>query len=630
MATWCPITNTLAEVLVDQAHVKFMNQGTATYNLAVANLDGLNDIVMEPFEFNVSFDYVDPQATFNRPLRPDLDDALLEFRDPNVPIGPAPTFAARDLAFTDAPDIDVPDPILNFVPRPDAPNIALPTAPNDAIELTLPVAPDYVLPPVPTMEALNLPALPAIVLPEFAVNRPEFVEPPFLETWDFTPEPYTERLVQELTDTLRPMIVGSQTLPLAIERAIFERGRSRIEVETRRAVDQAVSEFGARGFTEPQGQLSGRISDARQAGQNAVAEQSREAMIRQFELSLEQQRFAITQGAALEQTLIQLHVEEQRFLLEAAKFQMEAALAVVNFRVQVFNAQMQAYSIDAQVFRDRIQAELAKVEIYRAQLEGQRIISELNRQQVELYSARLSALNTMATFYRTQVEAVEVQAKINMQGIERYKAEMSAYETRWNANVAEWRGYSSAVEGESKRVDIYRAMVDAAAKRVDAWASRNTFEIDTERLRMQQHGVQVDVWRSSGIETLRALLDGERARLAAVGTSFDAHARLYQADAGVEQAASAAADRSFELGLARERAEVETQLKNAEMHIGQLEFLLTQAVEIQKAKATVASQLAASTMSAVNYGASTSTGNTRAQSCATNFSFAGEIADAGI
>lgn len=629
MATWCPISNTLAEVLVDDAHARFTNLGTQTYNRAVQNLNDLNSIEMAPFEFNVSFDYANPQSIFIRPPRPDLDTGELAFRDPNLPIGPAPTFTARELVFDDAPDIDVPDPILNFVPRPNAPAVALPAAPGDAIEINLPVPPSYVLPPVPTMQALNLPTLPVVDLPTFTANRPQFVEPPFLETWSFTPEPYTERLVDDLVSTLRPMIVGSQTLPLAIERAIFERGRSRIEVEINRNVDQAVSEFAARGFTEPQGQLSGRVSEIRQGGQNAVAVESREAMIRQFELSLEQQRFAITQGAALEGTLIQLHVEEQRFLLEAAKFQMDAALAVVNFRVQVFNAQMQAYSIDAEVFRTRIQSELSKIELYRAQLEGQRVIGELNRIEVQRYEAQLSAVNTMAQFYKTQVEAVEVQARINMQGIERYKAELSAYETVWNAHVAEWRGYSAAVEGESKRVDIYRALVDATAKRVDAWAARNSFEIDSERLRMQQHGINTDVWRA-GITRLSAMLDTERARLSAVSTGFDARARIYTADAGVEQMASAAADRSFELGLTRERAEVDTQLKNAEMHIQQLQFLLTQAVEIQKAKAQIASQLAASTMSAVNYGASTSTSNSRGQSCSTNFTFAGEIADAGI
>ena len=73
---------------------------------------------------------------------------------------------------------------------------------------------------------------------------------------------------------------------------------------------------------------------------------------------------------------------------------------------------------------------------------------------------------------------------------------------------------------------------------------------------------------------------------------------------------------------------MDTELKNAEMMIGQARFLLAQAIEIQKAKSQISSQLAASTMSAVSYGASVSSGMSSSRSCSTNFSFSGEIMDA--
>lgn len=625
--TWCPAPGDFAALLVDQAHAKFLDQGTYTYNLALQNLQDMGNVALNPLVFNVSFDYVDPQSSFNRPQRPDLDEGALEFRDPNVPIGPAPNYARQPLTFTEAPQIDDTPPTLNFVPRPDAPNIALPQAPAVPNQLDIPLPPDYVLPPVPTLETLSLPALPDVNIPEFAATRPVFVEPPFDPTWTFNPTPYTRVLVDDLVNTLRPMIRGSEALPQIIERALFERMRSRIDVDTQAEVDTAVTEFASRGFTEPQGQLSGRVSEIRQRALHAKAEASRDAAIKQFEESLASQRFAITQGAALEGTLIQLHVEEQRFLLEAAKHQMDAAIAVINYRVTVFKAQMDAYAVDAQVVRDRIQAELAKVELFRAQLEGERIRGELNRQRVAIYEAQISAVNTMANFYKTQVEAVEVQARINMQEIERYKADISAYETRWNAHVAEWRGYGAAIEGESKRVDVYRAMVDANAKRVDAWAARNTFTLDEERLKMQQHTLDVDVWRT-GLDRLRALLGAEQTRLQAVATATGAKATMYQADAQVEVAASAAADRTFELGLRRAQADVETQLKKADMDIQQAQFLVAQLVELMKAKAQIAAQLAASTMSAVNYGANVGSSQSRGTSCSTNFSFSGEIVDA--
>lgn len=626
--TWCPALSADPAVMyVGSAHDKFMDLGVKTYNLAVANLDGLNDIVLAPYEFNVSFDYADPQATFNRPLKPVIDMSQLEFRDPGLDVGAAPEFTPGNISIPEAPVLDAVAPTLTFGPRPNSPTEPLPTEPADAVAIVMPVAPDYVLPAVPTLQQLQLPDVPNVVIPQADLQRPVWVEPPFQQDWHFDPTPYTRVLVDDLVNTLKPMIVGSPALPAYISQLLWERGRSRIELETNRNVDQAVTEFAARGFTEPQGQLSGRVLELRQGGQNATAEVTRDVLIREFELAYDQQRFAITTGAALEGTLSTIHIEEQRYLLEGARFQMDSALAVVNYRISVFNAQMQGYQTDAQVFRDRIQAELAKVELYRAQLQGVQVLGELNTQHVQLYNAQLDGVRAMAEFYQTQVQTVKVQADINMQGIEKYKAQLQAYSQRWNAYVAEWQGYSASVEGESKRVDIYKAMVDANAKRVDAWATSSNIQVEMERLNQQTFATRTSAWQSK-IERLRTALQSEQARLSAVATSVRAQTDMFQSEAQVESAASAAADRTFELGLRREQASVDAQLKHADQMIAQLQFLLSQMVEIQRAKAQISSQLAASTMSAVNYGASVSSSMGNSRSCSTNFSFAGEIMDA--
>lgn len=626
--SWCPpYTGGTADVYVSTAHSLFLDRGTQVYNLAMSDLAQLLPTWLQPVDFNIDFHTADPQATFVRPQRPDLDDGALAFRDPNVPIGPAPVFAPTPLTSRAAPLVDASAPELAFGPRPDTPNIPLPAAPVPADELVMPVMDGYVLPAVPTLQSLALPEAPAITLLEVNLERPTLVDPPFNQTWSFNPEPYTRVLVDQLVDTLRPMITGSAALPAAIEQALYERGLGRITRETQAQVDQAYSEFAARGFTEPTGMLNARIIALRQQGQTAAAEASRDVMVRHFELMYEQQRFAITQGAALEGVLINLHVEEQRFLLEAAKFQMDAALAVVNYRVQVFNAQMQAYATEAQVARDRIQAELAKVEIYRAQLEGVRVLGELNTQQTQLYEAQLRGVQALVDIYKTKVDAVRVRADVDMQAIEKYKAELQAYNERWNAYVAEWRGYSSSVEGESKRVDIFRSLVDMQAKRVDAWATSTNVDIERARLEQQSFGVQMQGWEAQ-ITRLRAALAAEQARLSAVATAADAKARMYAADAQVETAASAAADRTFELGLRKDEADLNAQLKRADMLIEQARFIQSQLTEIKKAKAQISSQLAASTMSAVSYSAGVTSSVSKGQDCRTSFSFNGEIGDA--
>lgn len=627
--TWCPdLSGDLAVELVGDAHAVFMQRGTQTYNTAIDGLNAIGDITLAPFEFSISFDFDGQLTPFQRPPRPDVDAGEFAMVAPTAP-GSAPGFTGASLTFTSAPELNVAPPTLTFGPRPLPPDIPLPIAPPRPDELVMPVVPDYALPPVPTFEQLNLPAVPTVEIPEFEGQRPVWVEPPFNETWSFEPQAYESVLLERLTAAIDPMLRSESALPVHIEAAIFQRARSRIEVEVDRGVDQAFAEFANRGFSEPPGQLAGRVAGIRQAGANQVAEAARDAAIRQYEATLENLRFAIVQGAALEGVYVGLHQADQAIALQAATFTRESAIAVVNTRIAVFNARQQAYATDAQVLESRIRASLAIIDLYRAQIEGELAKGQINEQRVRLYEGLLRGVEVMANFYRQQVEAVKVQSDIDRNQIEGFKAEVDAYDSRWRAHVAEWQGYSASIEGEGKRADLYRTLVDAHGKNVDAWAAGNRFQIDAERLRIDQHGQQLRAWEG-GLTRFTALLDGERARLAAVAGKADALARIYTADAAVESAASAATDRSYELGLRRAQAHVDTQLREAELQITQLKGLVDQAIAIADAKMRVAAQLAASTMSAVGYSASVSSGRSKGIGCNTNFTFAGEIVDAGI
>lgn len=624
--TWCPATGDLAALIVDQGHTKFMDRGDDIYDLAISSLGELGSLQPPTYSFTIDFDFDGQLTPFQRPGKPTLDASAFAFMSPPS-VGNAPGFTPSPLNFVSAPDLDIAAPSINLPPRPERPNIALPVAPPPPGAIEMPIEPDYVLPPVPTFEQLNLPAVPDIQIPEFTAQAPVWVEPPFNQDWSFEPAAYEKVLLDELHATLLPMLQAKRALPEAIEDAIFQKGRSRIEVETNRNVEQAMSEFAARGFAEPPGQLAGRVQEIRQGGSNQVAEFSRDAAIKQFEETLANLRFAITQGAALEGVFIQLHIEEQRFALQAATFQRESALAVLNARITVFNARQQAYATDAQVFESRLRASLAIIEVYRAQIEGERARGEINEQRVRLYEGLLRGVGVMADFYRNRIEAVKVRTDADRNLVERFKAEVDAYDSQLRAYSEEWRGYSSAADAEGKRADIYRALVDATTKKVDAWSTGERFKIDAERLRMDQHGQQLRVWEG-GLSQFSALLDGERARLAAVGQYADAQARLYTADAAVEQAASAATDRSFQLGLERARANVDAQTKQVDLVITQMKGMFDQLIAIKEATARIGSQLTASAWSAVNYSAGLSSSHGVSSNCSSNFQFVGEIADA--
>ena len=615
-----------AVAYVGSAHAHFMQLGTATYNIAIENIAAMADIVMQPIQFNANFDFGMDLPEFNAPAAPVIDTTGLAFLPPPALAEP-PEAPDVGVSFESAPDNLPSAPTLTFGPRPTTPNIPVPQSPSLPATPTIPTAPTFVLPDVPSFESFNLPTLATVTIPDFTSTAPTFIEPPFNQDWSFTQESYTHLLKHDLVAKLRPMIEGQEALPPAIEAGIFERSRSRIEVEVHREIEQAYSEFSARGLFEPSGLLNGRIMDIRQGGQNRIAEASRDVAIEQYKESLANLRFAITQGVALEGVWIQLHVEEQRFALQAATFMRESAIAVLTARVSVFNARMQAYAIEADVYRTRLQAELAKIEIFRAEIEAEIAKGQVNEQRVRLFNAQLDGIKTRAEIYRQQVEAVRVEADINRLGIERFKTEVDAYEGRWRAHEAEWRGYAASVEGEGRRADLYKSLVDGFSARVNAWATTQNVKVEMGRLKIAGHDAQLRAW-SAGGDYYSKQLDAERTRIDAISRSIDARSRIYESSAQVASVHNDNQTRVFQAGLEAKRAEVDSQLKAADQAIAQMLGLVQQVVAIKTAMGQVSSNLAASAFSAVSYGASVSAGRSDTNNCSTSFQYVGEAADA--
>lgn len=614
-----------AFLFVSGGYDTFVNLANQAYQLTVEQTQELNNLVIAPIPFQVNFDFEGQLAAFQRPAPPVIDNAALEFR-PQGSVAAPPGFTEGSINAAPVPVQDLTPPSLVYGPSPNAPTIEAPIAPPAAPPIVLPTEPDYTLPAVPTFEQLNLPTLPDIQLPEFDGARPVFVEPPLNENWSFTPEDYASELLDDLTAQVRRMMQGGTGLPAAIEQALFDRSRERVDEETLREAQATFDEFGTRGFTEPNGILTGRLLEVRQGAQNRKAENNRDITIRVHEVEVENVRFAVTQGIALEGVLINLHQQEQALLLQAAQFQRETAIAILNARISVFNAQLTAYQTDAQVLESRIRAELAKVEVFRAQIEGERVRGEINEQRVRLYAEQVRAVNLLADFYRTRVQAVQAQVDIEKSVVDRFRAQVDAYGERWRAFGSEADAYRATVQAEGEKANVYSTLANVFNTRVNAWNTGESLKIERERLRIQSHGQQLDAWRGQ-LDTLLANLQAEQARLQAVATSIGAKAQIYTAQAGVEQAASAATDRSFQLGLEKERAEVDTSLKAAEIRI-QENIQLTQVmVRLKETLTQVLAQLAASSMSAVNFSASVGSSKSNSRSCSTSYSWSGEIAD---
>ena len=623
--TYCPaLSADPAVIFAEGGYSVFMDLAPKTFNMALAQAGTLTDIVIEPIQFNADFNFDGNLAPFQRPPRPTINSSAFDFTVPPEPPAP-PTYNPGVVTLDPAPTFTTPDPVIGIAPAPALPTVSDPGNVPVMADLTVPVAPDYELPPVPTLQQLNLPDPPNIVLPAFEGERPVFQLDVPAENWSWDPTPYTSDLLAKVKAKVEMMMDGGLGLE-PIEAVIFQRGRSRLDVEVRRTIDTRTNEFASRGFSEPNGILAQAVDEILQGGLNAKAELNAQVTIESYKELIQNVRLGVQNGIALEQVATNLHIQEQQLALQAAQFQRETALAILNARIAIVNARLAAYQTDAQVFATRIQAALAEIEVYKAELDGVRLLGELNMQQVQIYSERIKALNAMADFYRSQVQAVQAQAEIERTKIEGFKATVDAYSARWRAYGEQVGAYKAQMEAENIKAVVHRNLVDAFATRTQAWGTTQTNKIALERLGIDQNGQKIAVWRGM-LDKMLALIQSETARIGGQAQRADALARIYTADAGVETAASAASDRSFQLGLERANAETQTQLKAAEIRIQENVQLTNMLIEVRKTLAQVLSQLAASSMSAMNFSASVSSARSASKSCATSVTWTGEAPD---
>lgn len=619
--TGCSLIGGAAGTIVQEGWQLFANESTGmiqqSYAKANELLTNFSELTLTPVNTDISFDVPENLGTpFTKPTAPtdpDLDFNSVESPgNLSVPDVAMPTFSA-------APELDAASPGIT---PPSDPGDLTATAPGDApdtVTVTLPTEPTIVLPDDPTLEDITLPSVPTLNLPTFTATLPGFDLTAPSDTFDYTYEAYAAQLPGLITK-VQEMLAGGTGLPDEIWNSLWARARERGDMDAARAIEEATEEWSARGFSLPNGVLDKKIATARQQNQNASSELSREIAIKQADMEVENIRFAVTQGIALESLYAQIHQQAQQLKYEAARYVLEAAVAIFNAQIAYQNAQLQAYVTEAQVYRTRIEAELANVELYKAQLDGQRIVGEINQQAVNLYNAKLQGLLTHIEVYKGQLEGVRTLVDVNKNEIEAFRAGVDAFTAQVQAHAAEIQTYTAKWQGEQIKAQVYGTEVQAFAQRVQAYKTANDSTIAAKDLEIRNNGYLLDKFKAQ-IQRYSADVDAEAKRIAAGVDVYNGKATLYSAELNAEQARVIADSRQFELALEEAKTDAELELKEAQINIEQLLRILQMEMEQQKTLLSVQAQIAAATMSAMNLSAVAQESESNSASCNTSHSY---------
>jgi hypothetical protein len=559
------------------------------------------------------------------PLRP----AMPEVNAPDVALGDIPAYSPPNLVLPEMPappDIDgllaglddiadldlseLPDaPVGLPINIPEAPGMAAipaPVRPDVDSAVALPDAPGIVLPEMEALEKITLPDFTFPELPEFDATPPNAAGISVPNASIGWAEPvYASELLDELQAKVREWMGGGTGLPAPVEDALFARARERDSVETERAVQEAVDSFAARGFSMPPGMLAKQANVAREQGRLKAAELNRDILIEAAKWEIENLRFAVQQGIALEQLTQNLWENTVKRLFEVARFVAEAQMSVFNAQIALFNAQNQAFGTLAQVYRTRLDAAVAKLSAYKTAIDGQVALGQINQQRVEVFKAKLSAVASNVEIYKAMMQGASIRAETIKNQFDAYRADVQAFAEQIGAEKVKFDAYEARVRAESTKANVLDAQARAYAATVQAVSNKAEIRVKGAQIRMDAARTRISRFLAD-VDGFKAILQANLSQAQYVTTAFGA-----QVDAWKARSSAVVADAEMRSRFAD--MSTRTNIAFAEMQMSEYTAKMQNAVsqaqialEAAKAVGQYTAQLAAGALSAAHVSASIS------------------------
>ncbi len=567
---------------------------------------------------NVSF-HVDPTAILDYALRttdPDVDIDPVVFEDPGSIPSIGPVAISTPAITDDAPTAPA-----------DPPPVDLPPVPQ-AYHPVFPLNPDIHFPTIPTYGDLTsgipFPNLREIVLPmppivdfnlPFTAQPPVFdATPPDPRDFNYTEAAYDPLLVTEIKGVLQSMYAGTTGLPRVVEDALFAREAEREAELAEQARDDAFNEMAARGFPLPTGVLNGKLAEIQQNTQNKKASLGRDVMIRVHEALLDQLKFGVQQGIALENMWATLFNEIQNRRLQAAQVAVNISIAVYNALVAQYQAAAQVYQIEAEVYKTRIEAELAKLQAYSEELKAQQLIGELNEQDVRIYTARLQAIETNIHLYVAQLQGYGEQITGEKLKLDVFHEEISTEQIKLAANQQELAVYNGQLQGQSLIQQAAGTRAQTYMTNVTAWKTKYEAQLDRQRGEIAVATAETQRYEAL-IQALLGKVQFQTAKGRAIVDNNTARLQRLQALVSADSAFNSAMGEKIRALNAANAANTEIALKNGEIN-AQNYLAVKETLEHAIATATqILAQMTSSFASSVNLNGSASDGTSFSQSC---------------
>jgi len=555
-------------------------------------------------------------GTYVAPPAPTLVDVDVTF--PTAPPG-AVLGSVGQIILDPVPVLTAAAPVIRSIAAPTPFTKLAPTAPILPVR-NYPDKPVAALPVAKALRELTLPASPAINTVTFEGILPIPLSAPPDTAFVFTEAEYQSMLNTGLKGKLYDLILNTKQTGLdpVIEQQIWDRARERANATAQALVTNISRLYMRSGWTMPQGDEAERVFEAMESQVETNVTESRSIAVAQATLEQSNFQFSFTQAIAFEGQLLGLYNSVQQRQFESSKYVIEAAINLYQIKVAYFNANVSLYTAQSTIYRDKIQAELAKLELYKAQLEGQKLISDLNSQDITNYKAQIDAVVAIFGLYKTELEAVKTQIDGDGLTLQQFEGSIRAYASEISAKSLEYDGYKAELSGEETKATIYNSLVNAFGKTTDAFAASTDAKIKKQTSDIKVgYDVPLQIL-SAETEAFKIKVAAKTEQLGALTTLNKTNAEIYDTRVKSEgtriNAEVSVQKQEIEYLVAKANTAIEAAKANVAAFISQKELI----IGTFKTIAQVQAQLVAAFGSSVNYGASISSTSGESASISTN------------
>ncbi|WP_228897848.1 hypothetical protein [Acidovorax sp. Leaf73] len=440
-------------------------------------------------------------------------------------------------------DFDVEMPTLNFGV---APTLNIGTAPvlPEVRDVALPDAPTVILPDAPEFLTLQAHSFGGINLHEDWLDKLDDIpELSVLQPAPFAYSPgarYASQLLDNLKATLNARIQGGTGLAPAVEQAIWDRSRDR-ETQIALAKEQEVLRASeALGFALPSGVLAGQLADARREYNDKLSGLSRDVAIKQAELEQANLQQATTLALQLESTLLDDAYKLEVLAVDLAKTAADNAIACHNAALEQYKALLAGYQAYASAYQTVIQAELNKVEVFKALLQAEQTKADINRSLVERFKAEIEGAMAAVQIYQARVGAAKTLVELEGTRIQAGAEQVKAFVATVNAETAKSEMYKATISAEATKVEAVGTLARAYGAKVGAQAERARVEIAKLQVKLAAKGLEWDGWKtqlaaaSAQVEAASrksaVMVDGYRAGASAAEAQAGAVSRVWESN----------------------------------------------------------------------------------------------------